>query len=68
MITIGVDLGGTKTLVAAFGADGELLGQERHATEPERGSAAVLDAIAAAVRRLDAAHGAATAIGVGFAG
>ena len=68
MTTIGVDLGGTKTLVARFGAAHELIDQEVVATEPGRGSAAVLAGIVAAVERFDARHGRAVAIGVGFAG
>lgn len=63
---IGVDLGGTKTLVVQFAADGSCVGERRIATprDPETAVAA----IAAEVGELAIAHGRAAAVGVGFAG
>lgn len=68
MTTIGVDLGGTKTLVARFGVAHELVAQEVVPTDPGRGSAAVLANIVATVERFDERYGRAAAVGVGFAG
>lgn len=68
MISIGIDFGGTKSLAVAFDAQLQPLSVERVATPLAAGREAMLDALVALVDRLRVRHGAAAAVGVGFAG
>ena len=63
---IGVDLGGTKLLGLAVAGDGTLLAEHRIPTP--RGGGAILSALGAMVRELDARVGAASNVGVGAPG
>src|SRR3989442_10557996 len=63
---IGVDLGGTKIEAIALSPGGQEIARLRVTTP--RDYAACLDAIAALVRELDRAGGAAGTVGVGIAG
>lgn len=49
---LGVDIGGTKTIVAVADADGEIIAQERINTPREQGPASVLGETTSALRRL----------------
>ena len=49
---LGIDIGGTKTIIAVAGDDGNILAQDRISTPREQGPAAVLSAIERAARRL----------------
>lgn len=66
---IGVDLGGTKTLAVAVNEEGQVLGERRFPTSPERGPDSVLEDIAKTVGELQDELGApAQMLGVGIAG
>ena len=65
-VSIGVDVGGTK--IACGVLHGEELTERHVQPTPETGWEAVLDAVAAQVRDLQARHPAATRIGVGVPG
>ena len=68
MITLGLDLGGTKIAAALVDADdGRIVARERIAT-PRTGFAAVVDALIGVARRLLAQGGDVAAIGVGSPG
>src|SRR3954470_1197228 len=71
--TIGIDIGGTKTLVALFDARFEALAEEKFRTVPEKGGVKAFDrALRTAVKRLlaQAAKRGVTVhfVGVGCAG
>ena len=66
MITLGIDLGGTK-IAAALVEDGRILARERIAT-PSGGQVAVFDAMAATATRLMGSGGPAERVGVGSPG
>jgi glucokinase len=69
--SVGLDLGGTKTLAVVVAPDGRVLGQALHPT-PRQGRAALLDALEAAVREAVAQAGIALpdvlGVGVGVPG
>lgn len=65
-LSIGVDVGGTK--IACGVLRGEELIERQVQPTPETGWEAVLDAVAAQVRALQAAHPGAQSIGVGVPG
>lgn len=68
-VVVAVDVGGTKTAAAAVGADGRCGRIWTFPTPAAAGPAAVLDAIAEAVRTVATALGAVPrAVGVGTAG
>ncbi|MEE1794399.1 ROK family protein [Streptomyces sp. BE308] len=66
-VVIGLDLGGTKIDAALFGADGTVLARRYRPTPAGDGSAAVLDALAAAAAEVDPDR-TATALGIAAAG
>ncbi|MDN3920328.1 ROK family protein [Roseateles violae] len=65
---LALDVGGTKILAAAIGADGELLGEAERPTEAARGGAAVLDAMRAALADLPAGLPTVRGLGISAAG
>lgn len=67
IMRIGVDLGGTKTEVAALGLAGEVLARRRQPT-PRGDYAATLGGIVALVQRLEADLGRRGSVGVGIPG
>ncbi|GGY47736.1 ROK family protein [Streptomyces sp. ARC12] len=66
-VVIGLDLGGTKIAAALFAPDGAVLARHTRATPAREGSAAVLDALAAAAAEVDP-DGLASLIGIAAAG
>lgn len=69
MIVLGIDIGGTKTIVAVADDDGRIIAQERIDTPREEGPSAVLSAIEQSVRALlthYALH--ITSVGIGCGG
>jgi glucokinase len=68
----GIDIGGTKTLVAVAGDDGRPLAEERLVSHADRGGDQLVERAAAALGRLAARHGAGpsgfAAAGVGVGG
>lgn len=74
MHLLGIDIGGTKTIVAVADNQGKIIAQERLNTPREQGPDAVLSAIEHALRRLlinhkpSAINHAITAIGIGCGG
>ena len=66
---VGIDIGGTKTIVAVADNDGHIIAQERIDTPREQGPSAVLSAVEIAVRSL-LTHDALriTAVGIGCGG
>ncbi|MEV6260802.1 ROK family protein [Streptomyces sp. NPDC051784] len=66
-VVIGLDLGGTKIAAALFASDGRVLARGTRPTPAREGSAAVLDALAAAAVGVDP-DGRAEALGIAAAG
>ena len=66
MITLGLDLGGTK-IAAALVEEGRIVARERIAT-PQDGFASVVDGMAEVASRLLAGHGPVHAVGIGSPG
>ncbi|TQK17703.1 glucokinase [Microbacterium sp. SLBN-154] len=65
---LGVDLGGTKTVVGAVSARGQILSRERFWTEPTRGSELVVHSIVRAATALMSQLGEPQAIGIASGG
>jgi len=69
VLTIGVDLGGTKVETALVNEAGTIVDSSRHPTDPGKGSASVIEAIAASARKyLSAGTTGPKALGIGVAG
>ena len=69
MAFLGIDIGGTKTIVAIAGDDGVILAQDRISTPREQGPSAVLSKIERSVRGLLTHHSSLiTSIGIGCGG
>lgn len=69
MVTLGVDIGGTKVKVAAVNSDGEILVSRRRSTRVEEGPEAVLSDVLECVKGcLGEAAEKAQALGIGVAG
>jgi glucokinase len=69
VLTVGVDLGGTKVETALINAAGDILASTRHATEPRNGPSAVIEAIADSARQYISGGAARpAALGIGVAG
>ncbi|HUK91267.1 MAG TPA: ROK family protein [Blastocatellia bacterium] len=69
VLTIGVDLGGTKVETALIDEFGNIVDSSRHPTDPKRGSAFVIAAIAESARKyLTGGKSAPKALGIGVAG
>jgi len=66
-VTVGVDLGGTKVETAVVDYSGRVLASRRHATDPDAGSRAVIQAIIDSVSRFVGAYPVA-GVGIGVAG
>src|SRR5687767_4505027 len=67
MIRIGIDLGGTKTEIAALGDSGEIL-IRRRAPTPAQDYARTLELVARLVSETEAALGARGSVGIGTPG
>lgn len=70
-LRVGIDLGGTKTVVGLIGEDGAVLKRVRFATAPQRGREAVIAELVEAVREVLAAApaaGEACQVGIGIPG
>jgi glucokinase len=67
VVTIGVDVGGTKVAAGVVDEKGEILARTRRPT-PSASPADVEDVVADAVRALQALHGPIEAVGIGAAG
>lgn len=65
---IGVDLGGTKIEAIAMDDAGAIAARERVPTPAERGAEAIVGAVAALVRRIEAAVGGPCPVGIGTPG
>ena len=66
---LGIDIGGTKTIVAVASDDGTIIAQERIDTPREQGPDAVFSAIEIALRRLVTHHSSLiTSVGIGCGG
>lgn len=69
MSVLGIDIGGTKTIVAIASEDAKIIAQERIDTPREQGPSAVLAAIVGSVRSLLTCHeSCVTAVGIGCGG
>src|SRR5215471_15064045 len=66
-VTVGVDLGGTKVETAVVDDGGRVIASRRHATDPDSGYKAVIDAIIESVRGFVDAYPV-RGVGVGVAG
>jgi glucokinase len=66
-VTVGVDLGGTKVETAVVDDDGRVVASRRHATNPDSGYKAVIDAIIESVNGFVGAYPV-KGVGVGVAG
>jgi glucokinase len=67
VVTVGVDLGGTKVETAVVDYGGRVVASRRHATDPDAGSKAVIDAIIESVSGFVGEHPV-TGVGIGVAG
>ncbi|TFG54548.1 MAG: ROK family protein [Candidatus Aminicenantes bacterium] len=69
LVTLGVDLGGTKVETALVDEQGHVLSSHREPTHPDRGAKKIIDDIVnCVVRCLDKGAGQAAALGIGVAG
>ncbi|MFQ5556394.1 MAG: ROK family protein, partial [Acidimicrobiales bacterium] len=66
MTTVGIDLGGTKTM-AVLVDDGAVMARHKRSTPRRGGPGAVLEAVARTVEKVDPHH-AADAVGLGVPG
>ncbi len=68
ILTMGIDLGGTKVETALVDGSGNILSSHRHQTQPERGARKIIDDIVSGVNIcLDRSGQEAKAVGVGIA-
>lgn len=69
LLTVGVDLGGTKVEAALVDASGNILSSHRHPTHPEKGASQIIEDISACVDQcLAKGKSQAQALGIGVAG
>jgi glucokinase len=69
LLTLGVDIGGTKVETALVDSNGKILSSHRHSTHPEKGADRIIDDVVICVNQcLSKRKEKANALGVGIAG
>jgi len=69
LLTLGVDIGGTKVETALVDSNGKILSSHRHPTHPEKGAKRIIDDVVTCVNQcLNKGKGEAKALGIGIAG